>query len=102
MCYIFNMQALKHNLELNTLAKKYIWWETPEWAYAHPTVFLANLMNLGSWNDISLARKILGDAVLKQALLEAPPGYFNYRAWDYWHLKFGITPIPPLPKRSFM
>lgn len=94
------MKSLKPNSQLERLAKRYVWWETPKWAYQHPTVFLANLMNLGVWEDILLARKLLGDTVLKQALLEAPPGYFNYRSWDYWHLKFGITPIPPLPKRE--
>lgn len=95
------MKAIKTNSQLDLLARRYIWWETPEWAYAHPTIFLANLMNIGTWHDIQFARHLLGDAVFKQALLEAPPGYFSYRAWDYWHLKFGITPIPPLPKRDF-
>lgn len=96
------MNPLKAHIELDPLAKRYVWWEKPEWAYTHPTVFLANVMNIGTWQDIQLARKILGDKILKQALLEAPPGYFGYRAWDYWHLKFGLTPIPPLPKRSFL
>jgi hypothetical protein len=96
------MEALTENSKLESLAKKYIWWEKPEWAYNHPEIFLANLMNLGKWEDIQLARNILGDALLKQALLEAPPGYFNYRSWDYWHLKFDISPIPPLPQRKFL
>lgn len=96
------MKPLKANIQLNFLAKRYVWWETPEWACTHPTVFLANLMNIGTWNDIQTARHLLGDATFKEALLEAPPGYFGYRAWDYWHLKLGLTPIPPLPKRSFL
>jgi hypothetical protein len=95
------MKAFKPNPQLDLLAKRYVWWEAPEWAYSHPTVFLANLMNIGTWKDIQLARQLLGDSVLKQVLREAPPGYFNYRAWDYWHLKFGVTPIPPLPTRDF-
>ncbi len=95
------MLPLYANSELETLAKRYVWWESPQWAYAHPTVFLANLMNQGIWEDILLARHLLGDQALKQALLEAPPGYFSYRSWDYWHLKLGITPIPSLPKRDF-
>lgn len=94
------MKAIIPNPQLEPLAKRYVWWETPQWAYQHPEIFLANLMNQGYWDDIQLARKILGDNIFKQALLEAPPGYFNYRAWDYWHLKFGIIPIPPLPKRT--
>ena len=86
---------------LETLAMHYIWWESPEWAYQHPEIFLANLMNLGNWNDICLARRLLGDHLLKEALLNAPPGYFSHRSWDYWHLKFNLKPIPSLPKRKF-
>lgn len=96
------MKPLKPTLELDKLAKKYIWWERPEWAYTHPQVFLANLMNIGAWEDIQLGRKILGDELFKQALIEAPPGYFSYRSWDFWHLKFNLLPIPDLPKRKFL
>lgn len=99
--YNLIMKSLIGSHDLEKLAQRYVWWEKPEWAYEHPTVFLANLMNIGTWDDILLARKILGDYILKQALLEAPPGYFSYRSWDFWHLKFGMTPIPPLPKRKF-
>lgn len=95
------MKSLQKNAKLKVLAQRYVWWESPDWAYSHPEVFLANIMNLGNWEDIQEARKILGDSILKEALLEAPPGYYGYRAWDYWHLKFGLTPIPPLPQRKF-
>ena len=95
------MQDLTMTKDLKMLCQRYVWWETPEWACKHPTILLANLMNTGTWEDIQLARKLLSDPLLKQALLEAPPGYFSYRSWDYWHLKFGLTPIPPLPKRNF-
>lgn len=99
---ILIMNPLTKNPQIVNLAKRYVWWETPDWALQHPTVFLANLMNLGNWDDIQLARHLLGDHTLKQALLEAPPGYFSYRSWDYWNLKLGIKPIPPLPKRDFL
>ena len=96
------MEPLKQNQALDKLISRYVWWENSDWAYNHPTVFLANLMNFGTWEDTQLARKILGDDILKTALQEAPPGYFGRRAWNYWHLKYGITPIPPLPKRKFL
>lgn len=95
------MQNLKPSSVLRILAKRYVWWENSSWAFKHPSIFLANLMNKGTWEDIQKVRKLLGDDPLKQVLLDAPAGYFNYRSWDYWHLKLGITPIPELPKRSF-
>jgi hypothetical protein len=96
------MQPLKPHKALDPLTARYVWWEDAKWAYDHPTIFLANLMNRGTWDDIQTAKKLLGDEVFKQVLRETPPGYFNYRAWDYWHLKYGMTPIPPLPKRRFL
>jgi hypothetical protein len=74
------MQPLYPYQELEKLAKRYVWWESPQWAYEHPSIFLANLMNQGTWEDILLVRRVLGDNILKQALLEAPPGYFSYRS----------------------
>lgn len=85
---------------LSKLATRYVWWNPVTWSYEHPLVFLANVMNLGCWADIQLLRYEVGDSVLKQVLLNAPAGYFNYRSWDYWHAKFDISPVPELPKRE--
>jgi len=94
------MKPLKPSERLDPLAKKYVWWESEKWAYDHPEVFLANVMNLGNWDDICTVRKLLGDATLKQALANAPPGYYSRRAWNYWHYKFGFEQPPPLPIRN--
>ncbi len=96
------MRSIQLTKEIQPLAVKYVWWETPEWACKHPYVFLANLMNLGFWEDWCLARQIFGDQFLREVLLNAPPGYFSNRSWDYWHLKLGFDKIPPLPKRKFL
>lgn len=85
---------------LDKLISRYVWWEKPAWAYAHPTIFFANVMNLGSWNDIQLLRRNVSDEELKTVLTNAPVGYFSYRSWDYWHVKFNMLPIPPLPSRK--
>lgn len=92
--------AIKHSQQLDQLAKRYIWWNSLDWAYAHPTIFLANIMDIGNWDDIQMLRKMVGDTLLKQVLLNASAGYFHQRSWDYWHVKFGIKPIPSLPKRN--
>jgi hypothetical protein len=96
------MKSLQSNPELKYLAKRYVWWEVPEWAFDHPEIFLANTMNLASWEDMQLLQKICKKELLKQVLKEAPPGYFSHRSWDYWHLKLGFKQIPPLPKRKFL
>ena len=92
---------LQHTAPLDRLAKRYIWWDTIDWAYAHPDTLLANIMDLGNWDDIQILRNQVGDVVLKTVLLHAAAGCFHARSWDYWHVKFGINPIPPLPKRKY-
>ena len=93
--------TLKHSKYLDKLAERYVWWNSLDWAYAHPNIFLSNVMNLANWDDIQVLRKAVGDQILKQVLRSAPAGYFHYRSWDYWHVKFGIKSIPALPKRKF-
>ena len=94
------MTKLKPTPQLDQLAKKYVWWKPPDWAYQHADVLLANIMNLGDWDDIQCLRQQVGDDALKDLIKHPPVGYFNYRSWDYWHAKFDISPIPPLPKRK--
>lgn len=92
--------TLKHSKHLDKLAGRYVWWNSADWAYTHPEIFLSNVMNLGSWEDIQSLRQAVGDPVLKLVLNNAPAGYFHPRSWDYWHVKFAIKPIPELPKRK--
>lgn len=91
---------LKHTDALNQLAHRYVWWDSVDWAYAHPDVFLSSVMDLGNWDDIQSLRHTVGDHLLKKMLQNAPAGYFHARSWDYWHVKLGVTPIPSLPKRK--
>lgn len=94
------MNALNPN-KFATLAKRYVWWENVEWACAHPTVLLSNIMNLGDWDAWVEMRQLIDETILKEVLRNPPPGYFTQRSWDYWNYEFGINPIPPLPKREF-
>lgn len=97
------MRSLELNPSLEFLAKKYVWWESPQWACQNPKVFLGNVMNLGSWEDMCKIRELIGNETLRLVLTEDPPvGLFSIRSWDYWHVILEIDPIPPLPKRKFL
>ena len=96
-----NTIMLQHSAGLDRLATRYVWWESTEWAYAHPNIFLSNVMNLGHWDDIQILRMMVTDYILRQVLQNAPPGSFYPRSWDYWHVKLAIKPISPLPKRNY-
>jgi hypothetical protein len=92
---------LSHTAVLGNLAKKYVWWESQDWSYKHPLVLLSNIMNLCNWDDLCLLLKCVNENTLREVLKNAPPGYFSYRSWDYWHHKLNLTPVPNLPKRNF-
>jgi len=88
---------------IQTMAAKYIWWESPMAAMRHPTRVIAQVMNIGDLEDAQALLKLLGDLAFREALAEAEPGWFNARSWTYWHYKLGLTdpggPVPPMPVR---
>jgi len=85
---------------LEAVAQRLFWWKPPAEALADPRRFAAQVMTLGNWEDVQVARSALGEACLREVLLRPPPGVFDERSWVYWHAVFGITPVPPLPRRS--
>jgi hypothetical protein len=85
--------------ELHQIAQRLVWWKAPEEALADFPHFVAQVMTLGTWNDLKRIRAELGEEALRETLCRPPSGIFDARSWHYWHHYFGILPIPPLPKR---
>ena len=86
------------------LARKYIWWKTPEEAAAMPERVLAQGMNIGDYDDVLLMTSRFGDDALRNVIAHAEAGQFNARSWHYWHYMLGLAEIdhvPPLPTRRF-
>ncbi len=98
-------QHTSKDIHLKQLARKYIWWKTPDLALSDWHHFLAQIMTLGTIEDCGWVMKNLGDDELKKVLFHPPIGVFNSRSWHYWHYKLGLAQeeadIPPLPQRSF-
>lgn len=92
-------RALPMKPELLRIARRLVWWMPPEEALGEPWLFLAQVMTLGTWEDIEAVRLNLGEAVFGQTLDHAPPGVFEAPSWHYWHRRVGRSSIPPLPKR---
>jgi len=87
---------------LREIATKLFWWKSADEALSHPIRFASQVMTLGTWDDVLTVRNELGDGLLREALRDAPAGVLDARSWNYWHLVFDMTPVPPLPKRSFV
>ncbi len=97
------MDPIDHEL-LKQLASKYIWWKTPEEAIATPERVMAQVMNIGDFDDIQALARMVGDEMLRQVLTHAEAGQFDLRSWAYWHYRLGLAElerVPPLPRRAF-
>jgi len=91
-------------MDLGFFARKYIWWQTPDSALSSPQRIIAQVMNLGTFEDVMALRALAGDDEFKHVLRNARPGEFSERSWHYWHLILGIAPlddIPPMPIRRY-
>lgn len=88
-----------HEPESLEMARKYVWWKPPEEALTDQAHFVAQMMTLATLDDTAWLRSKFSKEELKAALQHAPAGVFTGRAWHYWHIRLGISPIPPLPTR---
>nr|VFJ53742.1 MAG: hypothetical protein BECKDK2373B_GA0170837_104332 [Candidatus Kentron sp. DK]VFJ57708.1 MAG: hypothetical protein BECKDK2373C_GA0170839_10611 [Candidatus Kentron sp. DK] len=95
------MKPLQPNEELAAVARRTIWFKTPEEALRDPIHFIAHVLTHGTHHDVEALRRHVSDEELAQAIENAPPGVFDPRSWTYWNLKIGRTPAPPLPERRF-
>lgn len=83
------------------MARRVIWFEPPAAALADPVRFMAYAMSQATPEDMRLIRRYVSDEDFREALDLAPPGIIDPRSWNYWHLKLGRYPPPPLPRREF-
>ena len=79
------------------VARRTVWDKTPEETLARPAHFLAHLMTHGLSEDIMDMLAMPGKETFREALRQAPPGIFDARSWNYWHIALGMTPVPPRP-----
>jgi hypothetical protein len=93
--------ATPYPAELLRVARKVVWFDAPERTLADIPTFLAHLMVYGSAADVATVEVYLPVEEFREALIHAPAGVFTQDAWDRWHKRLGLGPIPPLPRRRF-
>ena len=89
---------------LMRLARKYIWWKTPEDAVAMPERVMAQVMDIGDYLDVQELAKAVGEDALREVLVHAQAGQFNERSWAYWNYRLGLGSVDylaPMPVRRF-
>nr|VFK24886.1 MAG: hypothetical protein BECKFM1743B_GA0114221_110282 [Candidatus Kentron sp. FM] len=93
------MKPLQPDEELTAVARRTIWFKTPEEAFHDPIHFIAHVLTYGTHDDVVVLKRHVSDEKLAEAIRNAPPGIFDARSWTYWNLKIGRYPAPPLPER---
>ena len=81
------------------MAKKYVWWQPPERALHDGRLLLAQMMTLGTADDVRWLVSVASSDDLLRVLDDPPVGVFNRRSWAFWHLRLGREPAPDLPAR---
>lgn len=88
---------------IKPLARKYVWWMTPEKAAEQPERVIAQVMNMGDFEDAQALSVAAGDLLLIDVLTHAQVGEFNPRSWAYWHYRLRLAKpgqVPPMPVRK--
>ena len=90
---------------LRPLARKYIWWKTTDEALLKPERVIAQIMDVGDYEDMWDLLTCVGKETLREILIHAQAGQFSRRSWVYWHYRLDLATVdqvPDLPMRKLM
>src|SRR5215218_11008903 len=77
------MQSPPEDL-IETLGRKYMWW-SPTGDSPHPPArIIAQVMNLGTYEDIRRLESAVPPERLAEIMGNAQPGWFSARSWEFW------------------
>ena len=82
------------------MARNFVWWKEPQEAALNIIDLLCRALRYGSWEDIQRLEAVVGRNAFCEALLHSSPGILDEPSWNYWHHRFNLLPVPPLPKRN--
>lgn len=88
---------------LKKMASKYVWFKTPDTALELPHRVIAQVMDLGIWEDLLKLENFFGKATLRKVLRTAEIGQFRPKSWHFWHYRLGLAEVgkvPPMPRRK--
>lgn len=94
------MKPLALTPDLETVARRCVWFKTPAQALGDPVGFVAQVLTFGLPCDVQTLRAYVSDDDLRDALEQVPPGVMDGRSWAYWRLMLDL-PERPLPRRTF-
>ena len=88
---------------LRRMSRRYLWWQTPEASIKDPLRVIAQVMDIGTLEDIQEAAALHGKHRMTEVLNLARPGWFQPKSWAFWNIALGRASsgrIPPIPARK--
>ena len=82
------------------LAGRYVWWSEEQ--HVDRTRVLAQVMEIGTYDDIRRIEAVFTPAELRDVMLQAPEGAIGRRSWDFWRGRLrgaGCPTVPSAPPR---
>ena len=99
MTFMSVERRLTNDSHARKLARKYVWWQSPEATLADARLLLAQLMTLGTVDDVRWLLSVTSADDLLGVLRDPPVGIFNARSWSFWHVRLSLDAVPDLPVR---
>lgn len=87
---------------LTRWATRYVWWKTPAEALKHPERIIAQVMDIGDYDDVQQMMRAFGEDSPRYVVQHAEAGMFSPRSWAYWNYRLRLAApgqVPPLPRR---
>lgn len=84
------------------MAAKYVWWKAPDEAARQPERVVAQVMNIGDYDDVQMLIAQVGEEYLREVLAHAEIGQYSGRSWFYWHYRLGLAApgqVPAQPRK---
>ncbi len=68
---------------VQNIAQRLLWWQPPAVSLKQPRRFIAQVMTLGTWNDVRTTWRVFGEEAFREALRQAPPGVFDLHSSSF-------------------
>lgn len=85
---------------LAEFAARYVWWS--EDGGPSDDLIVAQVMNLGTYDDIRQLESVASPAELREVMVRAKAGWISARSWSFWRGRLqaaGCEPLPQSPPR---
>lgn len=74
-----------------------MWWHALNGGHSRERI-VAQIMNLGTYDDIRLLERTLGGPSLVEIMRRAQPGWFSNRSWEFWRSRLEHRTGADIPK----